>query len=77
VKVRRSGANLLRMSTYRAQAIAGRVVLVQDLPDQLILSEFDVAEASRLIRQMEDALAEVVRGLAEQAKGPLRPEMVE
>ncbi|WP_424134033.1 hypothetical protein [Roseomonas chloroacetimidivorans] len=65
------------MSTYRAQAIAGRVVLVQDLPDQLILSEFDVAEASRLIRQMEDALAEVVRGLAEQAKGPLRPEMVE
>ncbi len=77
MKVRRSGANLLPMSTYRAQAIAGRVVLVQDLPDQLILSEFDVAEASRLIRQMEDALAEVVRGLAEQAKGPLRPEMVE
>ena len=64
------------MSTFRAQAIAGRVVLVQDMPDQVIVSEFDAAEASTLLRQLEDALAEVVRGLAQRASGPLRPEMV-
>ncbi|SHI81505.1 hypothetical protein SAMN02745194_01144 [Roseomonas rosea] len=64
------------MSSFRAQAIAGRVVLVHDMPDQVVVSEFDAAEASTLLRQLEDALAEVVRGLAQQARGPLRPEMV-
>ncbi|MFH5923601.1 hypothetical protein [Roseomonas xinghualingensis] len=64
------------MSTFRAQAIAGRVVLVHDMPDQVVVSEFDTAEASNLLRQLEDALAQVVRGLAKQASGPLRPETV-
>lgn len=64
------------MSTFRAQAIAGRVVLVHDMPDQVVVSEFDAIEASSLLRQIEDALAQVVRGLAEQAAGPLRPEAV-
>jgi hypothetical protein len=64
------------MSSFRAQAIAGRVVLVHDMPDQVVVSEFDAAEASTLLRQLEDALAEVVRGLSQQARGPLRPEMV-
>ena len=64
------------MSTFRAQAIAGRVVLVHDMPDQVVVSEFDAMEASTLLRQIEDALAQVVRGLAEQASGPLRPEAV-
>ena len=65
------------MSSFRAQAIAGRVVLVHDMPDQVVVSEFDVVEASTLLRQLEDALAQVVRGLAQQASsGPLSPEMV-
>ncbi|MBP0446225.1 hypothetical protein J8J14_15735 [Roseomonas sp. SSH11] len=64
------------MSSFRTQAIAGRVVLVHDMPDQVVVSEFDAAEAATLIRQLEDSLAEVLRGLAQQASGPLRPEMV-
>jgi hypothetical protein len=64
------------MSSFRAEAIAGRVVLVHDMPDQIVISEFDAAEASTLLRQIEDALAQVVRGLSEQASGPLRPETV-
>ena len=64
------------MSTFRAQAIAGRVVLVHDMPDQVVVSEFDAAEASTLLRQLENALAQVVRGLAERASQPLRPEAV-
>jgi len=63
------------MSHFRAQAIAGRVVLVHDLVDQVLVSEFDAAEASNLLRQLEDALAEVVKGLADRAGGPLQPEM--
>ena len=46
------------------------------MPDQVVVSEFDAMEASTLLRQIEDALAAVVRGLAEQASGPLRPEAV-
>jgi hypothetical protein len=64
------------MSTFRAQAIAGRVVLVHDMSDQVVVSEFDAMEASTLLRQIEDALAQVVRGLARQAGGPLAPEAV-
>ncbi|WP_159349509.1 hypothetical protein [Roseomonas harenae] len=64
------------MSSFRAEAIAGRVVLVHDMPDQVVISEFDAAEASTLLRQIETALAQVVRGLSEQASGPLRPETV-
>ncbi|MFC7734475.1 hypothetical protein ACFQX4_01225 [Roseomonas sp. GCM10028921] len=64
------------MSTFRAQAIAGRVVLVHDMPDQVVVSEFDAAEASTLLRQLESALAQVVRDLAERASQPLRPEAV-
>ncbi|MBB5693345.1 hypothetical protein [Muricoccus pecuniae] len=64
------------MSTFRAQAIAGRVVLVHDMPDQVVVSEFDAVEASTLLRQLENALAQVVRGLAERASQPLRPEAV-
>jgi hypothetical protein len=64
------------MSTFRAQAIAGRVVLVHDMPDQVVVSEFDAMEASSLLQQIEEALAQVVRGLAEQAAGPIRPEAV-
>jgi hypothetical protein len=64
------------MSSFRAEAIAGRVVLVHDMPDQVVISEFDAAEASTLLRQIESALAQVVRGLSEQASGPLRPETV-
>ncbi|WP_338663187.1 hypothetical protein VQH23_24005 [Pararoseomonas sp. SCSIO 73927] len=64
------------MSSFRAQAIAGRVVLVHDMADQVVVSEFDAAEASTLLRQLEDALKQVVRGLAQQASGPMSPEMV-
>ncbi|WP_458096447.1 hypothetical protein [Roseomonas sp. WA12] len=64
------------MSTIRAQAIAGRVVLVHDMSDQVVVSEFDAVEASTLLRQIEDALQEVVRGLALRAGGPLAPEVV-
>ena len=64
------------MSRFRAQAIAGRVVLVHDMPDQVVFSEFDAIEASNLLRQIEEALAQVVRGLAERAAGPLHPESV-
>ena len=64
------------MSSFRAQAIAGRVVLVHDMPDQVVVSEFDAVEASNLLRQIEEALAQVVRGLVAQAAGPLRPEAV-
>ncbi|WP_198380598.1 hypothetical protein [Roseomonas sp. KE2513] len=46
------------------------------MPDQTVVSEFDAAEATTLLRQLEDALAQVLRGLAEQAGGPLCPEAV-
>ena len=64
------------MSNFRALSLPGRVVLVHDMPDQIVVSEFDVAEASTLLRQIEDALACVLRGLSEQASGPLLPETV-
>ena len=46
------------------------------MPDQVVFSEFDAMEASSLLRQIEDALAQVVRGLSQQAGGPLEPEAV-
>ena len=64
------------MSHFRALSLPGRVVLVHDMPDQIVISEFDAAEASTLLRQLEDALARVLRGLSEQAGGPLLPETV-
>ncbi|MFC0388782.1 hypothetical protein [Muricoccus vinaceus] len=64
------------MSTFRALSLPGRVVLVHDMPDQIVVSEFDAAEASTLLRQIEDALSKVLRGLSEQAGGPLCPETV-
>lgn len=64
------------MSNFRALPLPGRVVLVHDMPDQIVVSEFDAAEATTLLRQIEDALAQVLRGLADQASGPLCPEAV-
>ena len=64
------------MSNFRALSLPGRVVLVHDMPDQIVVSEFDAAEATTLLRQLEDALAQVLRGLADQANGPLCPEAV-
>jgi hypothetical protein len=58
------------MSSFRAKAIAGRVVLVHDMSDQVVISEFDPEEASTLLQQLEAALAQVVRGLAAQAAAP-------
>ncbi len=46
------------------------------MSDQVVVSEFDAVEASTLLRQIEDALQEVVRGLALRAGGPLAPEVV-
>lgn len=51
-------------STLRAVAIPGRVVVVHDMPDRTVVSELDAAEADVLLRQLEAALREALRGLA-------------
>jgi hypothetical protein len=44
------------MSTYRACAIPGRVVLIHDMPDQIVISELDLEQADVLLRQLQAAI---------------------
>jgi hypothetical protein len=55
--------------------MAGRVVLVHDMADQTIISEFDVEQAATLLNQLETALAEVLEGLAKRPATPA-PEVI-
>ena len=54
------------MSTFRAQAIAGKVVIVHDMPDQTVISELDVEQADVLLQQLEHAKRAVFRQLCGQ-----------
>lgn len=58
------------MSNFRAHSMAGRVVLIHDMTEQTIISEFDVEGASTLLNQLEAALAEVLAGLAKLPAAP-------
>ena len=49
------------MSTFRAQAIAGRVVVIHDMPDQTVISELDAEQADVLLQQIEAAKRTVLR----------------
>ncbi|WP_376091870.1 hypothetical protein ACE7GA_22540 [Roseomonas sp. CCTCC AB2023176] len=63
------------MSSFRAHSMAGRVVLVHDMDEQTIISEFDVEQASTLLNQLETALAEVLEGIAKRPATPA-PEVI-
>lgn len=58
------------MSTYRACAIAGRVVVIHDMADRAVISELEADQADLLLRQLELALRAVVRELAERRVPP-------
>ena len=58
------------MSSFRAHSMAGRVVLIHDMVDQAIISEFDVEQAATLLNQLEAALAEVLDGLSKRPATP-------
>ena len=49
------------MSTYRACAIAGRVVMIHDMDDRTAISELEVDQADLLLQQLEIALRAVLR----------------
>jgi len=55
-------------SSYRAQAIAGRVVITHDMPTATVISELDVEQADLLLQQLEIAVRKVLR---EQVAEPL------
>lgn len=49
------------MSTYRACAIAGRVVMIHDMDDRTAISELEADQAGLLLQQLEIALRAVLR----------------
>jgi len=51
-------------SSYRAQAMAGRVVITHDMPDATVISELDVEQADVLLQQLQIAVRTVLRELA-------------
>lgn len=48
------------MSTFQIQAIAGRVVVVHDMPNLAVVSELDVEQADVLLQQLERAVRAVL-----------------
>ena len=48
------------MSSFRACAMADRVVLIHDMPDRVVISELDVEQAGLLLRQMQIAMREAL-----------------
>ncbi len=49
------------MSTFRIQAVPGRVMVIHDMPDAAIVSELDVEQADVLLQQLEIAVRAVLR----------------
>lgn len=54
------------MSSIRIHAIAGRVVLVHDMPDRVAYAELDVEQADVLLQQLEWAKRKALRSLRAQ-----------
>jgi hypothetical protein len=48
-------------SSFRAQAIAGRVVITHRMPEATVITELDARQADLLLQQLETALNRVVR----------------
>lgn len=48
------------MSSFRARAMADRIVLIHDMPDRVVVSELDVEQADLLLRQMQIAIREAL-----------------
>ncbi|MDJ0388960.1 hypothetical protein QMO56_12620 [Roseomonas sp. E05] len=48
-------------SSYRAQAISGRVVITHDMPTATVISELDVEQADLLLQQLQIAVRRVLR----------------
>ncbi|MFT8245821.1 hypothetical protein [Roseomonas sp. BN140053] len=55
------------MSSFRAFAIAGRVVLIHDTPDHTTIAELDIEQADLLLQQMQGAVGTVLRQLSQPA----------
>ncbi|WP_426956988.1 hypothetical protein [Muricoccus radiodurans] len=62
------------MSSIRAHAIEGRVVVVHDMTDRVVISEFEADQAANLLEQLQRALGQVLRGLSERAAAPPLPD---
>jgi hypothetical protein len=44
------------MSSYRACAITGRVIIIHDMADRTVISELDLDQACIFLRQLQTAL---------------------
>jgi hypothetical protein len=55
------------MSTIQTCTMHDRVVLIYDTPEQTIISELDIEQASVLLEQLQDAVQSVLAGFRERA----------
>lgn len=56
------------MSTYRACALADRVMLIHDMPDRIVVSELCADQADLLLQQLEIAVRRSIAALRGKAQ---------